>query len=93
MNIGKAIQQIRKSKGIKQNALAEKMGITPAYLSMIETGTKVNIGLQFVETAAFALDVTPLYILFESIEADDTNQNVGAAEIWEIIKPAILKIV
>lgn len=36
--VGKTIQQLRKKAGIKQNELAEKIGISEKHLSKIETG-------------------------------------------------------
>ena len=40
MNLGLGIKQIRKSKGISQGELAEKIGLSPASMSMIENGVK-----------------------------------------------------
>jgi transcriptional regulator with XRE-family HTH domain len=39
MNIGQKIRQIRKSKDLSQEYLAEKMDITAAYISKIENGS------------------------------------------------------
>ncbi len=42
--IGKRIQQTRKSRGITQERLSEKVGVTVGYISQIERGfTKVNL--------------------------------------------------
>lgn len=40
-NIGKRIQQFRKQKGMTQEALSEKLNLTPHYLSAIERGVKL----------------------------------------------------
>ena len=50
------LQQIRKSKGISQESLADKAKISREYLSNIETG-KVNPTLKVAFSVAHALGV------------------------------------
>jgi len=40
MNIGYALFKIRKDKKLRQNKVAEAVGLTQSYLSLIETGDK-----------------------------------------------------
>lgn len=40
MNLGASIKAIRKSKGVSQVELAEKIGVTQSMLCQIERGTK-----------------------------------------------------
>ena len=40
MNLGQAIKDLRKTKGIKQGDFAIECGITPAYLSQIENNKR-----------------------------------------------------
>lgn len=40
MDLGNAIKHLRQQKGIKQNSLAEKSGISQTYLSQIENNVK-----------------------------------------------------
>lgn len=69
MNIGKNIKLIRTSKNISQKELAEKIGVTPNYLSMIENEAK-KPSLSLIEKLAQALG-TPLTMFF-------TEFNFGA---------------
>lgn len=43
--IGKRIKETRKKKGLTQEKLVEKMGVSIAYLSKVETG-KIHINLE-----------------------------------------------
>ena len=51
------IQEIRKSKGIKQKELAAKLGIAANTLSQYETGNR-EPDLETIKRIAFALEVT-----------------------------------
>lgn len=61
---GKRIRTIRESKGMMVRFLAEKVGITPSYMSRIETGAHKSPGLPTIEKIAEVLNVTPNQILF-----------------------------
>ena len=57
--IGKTIQTIRKRANIKQNELAEKIGISEKHLSKIETGKNLpslDNFLKMAEVLKFSLD-------------------------------------
>ena len=57
--IGKTIQNIRKRANIKQNELAEKIGISEKHLSKIETGKNLpslDNFLKMAEVLKFSLD-------------------------------------
>lgn len=55
---GKRVREIRESKGITQEALAQMAGIDRGYMGHIERGTK-NITIKKIYQLASALDVTP----------------------------------
>lgn len=61
---GKRIQQLRKSKGISQEKLAEYAGVHRTYIGMIERAEK-NITLVNIQKLAKALDVS-ISKLFEN---------------------------
>ena len=62
--IGQRIRKIRKARGLSQENLAEKVGISTTHMSHIETGnTKMSLPT-FVEIAA-ALEVRTDEILYE----------------------------
>ncbi len=56
--IGSRIQEIRNKKGITQDQLSEKVGISSKYLSSIERG-KENPTLKTILKLARSLDVKP----------------------------------
>ena len=60
--IGKRIKQIRKKKGLTQDQLSEKMGVSIAYLSKVETG-KIHINLERLSQICNFLEVTEGEIL------------------------------
>lgn len=62
--IGQKIRKIRKARGLSQEGLAEKVGISTTHMSHIETGnTKMSLPT-FVEIAS-ALEVRTDEILYE----------------------------
>jgi XRE family transcriptional regulator, regulator of sulfur utilization len=62
MNLGRTIQELRKSKDLRQEDLAERCGITVSYLSQIENNRKEPL-LGTVREIANKLEI-PLPILF-----------------------------
>ena len=67
--IGSRIQEIRNKKGITQDQLSEKVGISPKYLSSIERG-KENPTLNTILKLAQSLDVN-LDEFFTHLEIED----------------------
>lgn len=70
MEIGKAIQELRKSKGIRQAELAEQIGISKNAMCQIELGNtfpnKTTISL-----ICSRLNIPASYLLFFSLTAED----------------------
>ena len=60
--VGKRIKDARKDKKLTQEMLAEKMSVSIAYLSKIETG-KLHINLERLSEICNLLDVTEGQIL------------------------------
>lgn len=60
--IGKRIKEARKEKHLTQEQLSEKMGVSIAYLSKVETG-KLHINLERLSQICNILDVTEGKIL------------------------------
>ena len=63
--IGPAIRAIRKEKGISQNQLAKKAGISQSGLSSIENTTK-NPSIQTIKLICEALDVSPEIFFYDN---------------------------
>jgi len=70
--IGSRIQEIRNKKGITQDQLSEKVGISSKYLSSIERG-KENPTLNTILKMARSLDVMPDEF-FTHLEIEDPGK-------------------
>ena len=70
-SVGAKIQSIREKKGITQDQLGEKTGMSSKYISAIERGKK-NLTLLTLEKVAQGLDVEPfeLLVLPTGLEAE-----------------------
>ena len=55
--LGMRIKQLRTKQGLSVRDLAEKVGVSHAYISMLETGAKTNPSLDLVKQLAKALKV------------------------------------
>ncbi len=65
------VKRLRKSLGIKQQELAEKLGVTRSYVALIETG-RAGFTSESIATIAEALKTTPQH-LFTSEKIDSTG--------------------
>lgn len=63
-NFGQVIKILRIASGLKQKDLAEKVGVKPHYLSLVETG-KRDPSLNIVRSIAEALNVPVSYLFWE----------------------------
>lgn len=63
--LGRCIQHARKVKNIKQEQLAETLGMCPSNLSRIETGY-IDVNTHQLQKIASALDTTPSCLLSEA---------------------------
>lgn len=59
-NLGTRIRTIRTNKGISLNAFAEKLDVSPGYLSNLETGKTDTIHLSLLEKLQNELYILPL---------------------------------
>ena len=71
VKIGNNIKTIRTSKQISQKELAERLGITPNYLSMIENDAK-KPSLTLMERLSTALNI-PLAAFFAELSLTQSN--------------------
>ena len=82
MNIADRILYLRKSKGISQEELAEKVGISTTHMSHIETGN-TKLSLQVLVDLALVLEVKTDELLFDNTPSDKSD---CAAEIAGLIE-------
>lgn len=62
-HLGRAIKEARRQRGLTQDALAAKSGLTPEHLRAIERGAATNPTLATVYAIADALRITAQSIL------------------------------
>ena len=95
-SVGKAIQECRRRKGIKQEELAALSGISSAFVSAIERGIKEPSLRSFVMIVN-ALNVSPNELLADSSEVTFDIQSTEINQVLETLRPqdraTILKVV
>ena len=94
MNIGFAIQIMRKSKGMSQLDLAEICGISQAALSQIESGAK-KPGNKTLDKICSELGTTKglLYVMSITDEDVPNNKKEMYSELFPAIKKSILSMI
>ena len=73
-SLGMRIRELRKKKGLTQDNIAEKAGITGKYMGMLERG-EVNVSVRVLESLANELGVTiPDLFDFENLGTADKQR-------------------
>ena len=57
------IKALRERKGLSQKALADRIGVSDAYITMLETGKRANPSLKILKKLAKALGVPVTEVL------------------------------
>lgn len=90
--IGQRIRKIRKARGLSQEELAEKVGISTTHMSHIETGnTKLSLPV-FVDLAE-ALEVRTDELLYDIASAQRSVSIDSISETLDQCSTAQLKII
>lgn len=75
MTLGNAIKVVRTASGIRQRALAQKIGVTANYLSLVE-GDKREPSISFLNKLAKALGVpVGIFFLWQEIDSEPRSQS------------------
>ena len=61
---GVVLKDLRERRGLSQQTLADRVGVSDAYIAMLETGTRRNPSLTLLQRLAKALGV-PVTALLE----------------------------
>jgi transcriptional regulator with XRE-family HTH domain len=72
MNLGRAIKLCRSQRELKQQALADKAGLSVSYLSLLEQN-KRDPSLSTVKELANALDVPFSVLMFLAADKEDLS--------------------
>lgn len=86
MNLGAAIQMVRKNRGIRQDNLAEGCDISASYLSQIENNHK-EPSLSVIKVLADYLKIPVPVLFFLALDEEDVPER--KKEAFEIIGPAV----
>lgn len=73
LSTGEVIAMLRELKGWTQNELADRSGISPTNLSLLEND-RVDIGKKRAEQLAKAFNVHPAIIMFPEYEAAEIRK-------------------
>lgn len=73
MRIGKTLKLIRILKGLKQKELADKLGISPNYLSAVEND-KREPSLSFIKLVSKKLDVPVSFLFLDNIDESSMSE-------------------
>lgn len=76
IQLGRRVAQRRKQLKLKQNVLAEILGISNNYLSSIECG-KEKPSLEIIVKICNSLQVTPDYLLMGNMHSNNIPQNIS----------------
>lgn len=71
--LGLKIREVRKSRNLSQEKLSELVGISPNYLSRVETNNGGIISLPTLVKVCNALSVSMDYMLSDSLTLTDTD--------------------
>jgi transcriptional regulator with XRE-family HTH domain len=85
MNIGKAIRELRKRRGLTQEALADAAGITRPSLSQIENGVRPGEDTQ--KKICLALNIPESLLYIYSFEKEDVPEN--KQQVYDLLFPTI----
>lgn len=89
--MGKRIKDVRKSKRITQEMLAEMLDISVSYMSRIERGI-VKINLENLVKIAASLDMPPSYFIDGIYIKTSDNLNDDLAEITKHFSTGKMKL-
>ena len=78
--LGEQLRELRRSRGLTQEQLAEQLDVTPRYLAGIERGER-NLTLDSVDALAAELGVVPSLVLdagrVEALGSEDDERAAG----------------
>lgn len=88
MKVGKTLKLIRILKGLKQKELADKLGISPNYLSSVEND-KREPSLSFIKLVSKELDVPVSFLFLDNIDEETMSEEQKA--IYQKLKSLLVE--
>lgn len=86
MNFGTTIKQLRKRRGINQQILADRLGVTQTYLSLVESDQKTP-SIKLINSLSEELKVPPSILAYLTLNKKEISKNKHDA--FEKINPLI----
>ena len=90
MDYGKAIRVVRSGRGLSQRHLADRIGISPSHLSLVESG-KRDPSLKLLEEIAVSLGVPMHLLTLLASDVGDVNDPEQADHVAQVAK-ALLRV-
>lgn len=81
--LGRALKQLRIFHGLRQTEMADRLGISNAYLSQIESEQRTNVSIELVNKYAEIFDLYPHDVVRfsdELSEKEGVKRNSSAAD-------------
>ncbi|WP_108671830.1 helix-turn-helix domain-containing protein [Peribacillus acanthi] len=85
-NFGKILRSIREQKGYGLNQFANKIGVSPAYLSNLETGKSDTIKLQVLNQLAEEFQLLSVYSSEEKLDEFSFRVSRATSQLAHIHK-------
>jgi len=79
------LKQLREMRGLSQERLAEKVGVSLTFVAHIETGRK-SPSFETLELLGEALGVHPYRLLMPPVPIDDALIEVATTELRDVVK-------
>lgn len=89
---GKRVNKARKDHKLTGDKLAEACNVSPTYLRQIESGVKLPSLPVFV-TICQMLEVSPSYLLADSLDNDKIGNMDIVFELWKKATPAQIRLI
>lgn len=85
IKIGKIMKSVRKSRGLTQEQVAEKLGLASRYISDIERD-KTKGSLDTLVRLCNIYHITPTYVLKEYLNTSDYREDIQLVDFYRLSK-------
>lgn len=85
IKIGKIMKSVRKSRGLTQEQVAEKLGLASRYISDIERD-KTKCSLDTLVRLCNIYHITPTYVLKEYLNTSDYREDIQLVDFYRLSK-------
>lgn len=90
MTFGSTLKQLRKKKGINQELLAKRIGVTQTYLSLLESGRKTP-SINLLNSLSDELEIPASVLGYLSLNKENINND--RTQSFEKLNPLIEELI